>query len=135
MLQVTSDYGSRSILGTEGAIVPVSTRIYIGNALGFGGQPAVGNLISAGYSTVLAWSLHVQENGDLTLNDTCLVVNGRYQEARPMGLPGKVPGPENVLYRNFSALLTAMRKAGGDIVGIDFGNEDNVDAVLRGRLA
>jgi len=142
--------------------MPVSARIYIGDALGFGGQPAIDTLISAGYSTVLAWSLHVQENGDLTLNDTYLVSGGRYQEARPMCLPGKVaqlknagvevlfsvgsgepardftniarllgpgvPGPENVLYRNFSALLTAMRNAGGDIAGIDFDNEDNVDA-------
>lgn len=150
--------------------MPVSTRIYIGDALGFGGQPALDSLISAGYSTVLPWSVHVQQNGDLTLNDTYFVFNGRYQEARPMCLPGKVaqlknagvevlfsvgaggtsdftniarllgpgvPGPDNVLYRNFRALLTAVRNAGGDIAGIDFDNEDNMDAgvmITFGRM-
>jgi hypothetical protein len=156
---------SRPVRDRRSPIMPVSTRIYIGDALGFGGQPTLDDLISAGYSTVLAWSVHVADGtGDLSVNNTTIVSNGRYQEAEPMGLPGKVallrkagvevlfsvgsgppaqdftnianllgtgiPGPENVLYKNFSALLAAMQNAGGDLAGIDFDNEDNVDAGL-----
>lgn len=145
--------------------MPVSTRIYIGDALGFGGQPTIDDLIAAGYSTVLPWSVHVGDGtGDLSVNSTRIVSNGRYQEASPLGLPAKIAllrragvevlfsigsgppardftaianlivregtGPQSKLYRNFSALLAAVRDAGGDLAGIDFDNEDNMNASL-----
>ncbi|MBV9381138.1 MAG: hypothetical protein JO242_10755 [Streptosporangiaceae bacterium] len=137
--------------------MPVSTRIYIGGSLGFGGQPALDDLKTAGYSTVLVWSLHVQSNGDLQLNDTRIVHDGIYDEAEPLRLPaavaqlrqagmeilfsvgsggsddftniGNLLRQEPALLRaNFAALKRAMTDAGGSIDGIDFDNEDNLDA-------
>jgi hypothetical protein len=70
--------------------MPVSTRIYVGGSLGFGGQPTIDDLKAAAYSTVLVWSVHIEENGDLKLNDTIIVRGGRYNEATPMGLPATV---------------------------------------------
>ena len=43
----------------------VSARIYAGGAVLFGGQPAVDDLIAAGYSAVILWTLHVSLEGDL----------------------------------------------------------------------
>ena len=57
----------------------VSARIYAGGALLFGGQPAVDDLIAAGYSAVILWTLHVSLEGDLKFNDTPIVVGGIYQ--------------------------------------------------------
>lgn len=39
-------------------------------------------------------------------------------------------GPSNPLYQNFAALKNAMMKAGGDIDGIDFDNEDSDNATI-----
>jgi hypothetical protein len=69
---------------------PASTRIYAGGALAFGGQPAIDDLKAAEYSTVIIWSVHVDSNGDLKLNDTPFVSGGVYKETEPMGLPGTV---------------------------------------------
>lgn len=41
-----------------------STRIHAGGAIAFCGQPAINDLLAAGYSTVIVWSVHVQTNGD-----------------------------------------------------------------------
>jgi hypothetical protein len=150
--------------------MPVSSRIYASGALAFGGQPAIDGLKMAAYSTVILWSVHVDVNADLYLNDTKIVSGGVYQEAQTMGLPatvaalrgtgaeivfsvgagetsdftnigrllnGQVPGPGNPLYDNFSALKRAIMAGGGDIDGVDFDNEDNLDAavmVLFGRM-
>jgi hypothetical protein len=141
--------------------MPVSTRIYASGALAFGGEPAIQDLTTAGYSTVLVWSVHVDFNGDLYLNDTQIVSGGVYKEAKPMNLPetvaqlraagvevlfsvgaggvcdftnigallaGGVPSAGNPLYDNFTALRSAMTSAGGDIDGIDFDNEETLDA-------
>jgi hypothetical protein len=140
--------------------MPVSTRIYAGGALGFGGWPAIEDLKAAAYSTIIFWSVHVDANGDLYLNDTKIMSGGVYQEARTMRLPhtvaalrsygaeilfsvgsggatdftnigkllnGQVVGPGNPLYDNFNALRGAMLASGGDIDGIDYDNEDNMD--------
>lgn len=70
--------------------MPVSARIYASGALGFGGQPAVDDLKMAAYSTVIIWSVHVDANADLYLNDTKIVSGGVYREAQTMRLPAKV---------------------------------------------
>jgi hypothetical protein len=35
--------------------MPIHTRIYAGDAIAFGGQPAIDDLILAGYSSVIVW--------------------------------------------------------------------------------
>jgi len=60
-----------------------STRIYASGAFAFGGQPAINDLLNAGYSTVIVWSVHVAPDGTLILNDTQIVSGGVYQEAQP----------------------------------------------------
>lgn len=68
----------------------VNTRIYASGAITFGGQPAIDDLIAAGYSAVLVWSVHVHADGSLFLNDTQIVANGVYKEATPMNLPSRL---------------------------------------------
>jgi len=53
-----------------------STRIYVSGALTFGGQFPVNDLLSAGYGTVIVWSVHVAPDGSLYLNDTQIVSGG-----------------------------------------------------------
>ncbi|HEX9938672.1 MAG TPA: hypothetical protein VGB15_16150 [Longimicrobium sp.] len=77
----------------------VSTRIYCGGALAFGGPAVIADLKAAGYDTVIVWSVHVNganpcsgQPGDLILNDTRIVTttsagNPQYAEATPMNLP------------------------------------------------
>jgi hypothetical protein len=79
----------------------VNTRIYAGGAITFGGQPAIDDLLGAGYSAVLVWSVHVEASGTLVLNNTQIVANGVYQEALPMNLPSR---------------LAQLRKAGMQIL-------------------
>ena len=67
-----------------------STRIYASGAIAFGGQPAINDLLNAGYNTVIVWSVHVAPNGTLILNDTQFVAGGVYQEAEPMNLPARL---------------------------------------------
>lgn len=78
-----------------------STRIYAGGAIAFGGQPAINDLLNAGYSTVIVWSVHVAPDGTLILNDTQIVSGGVYKEAAPMNLPAR---------------LAQLRKAGVEII-------------------
>jgi hypothetical protein len=100
----------------------VSTRIYAGGAVAFGGQPAITDLLSAGYSTVIVWSVHVSSDGTLILNDTQIVSGGVYKEAEPMNLPSR---------------LAQLHKAGVEIifsVGAG-GTQDftNIAALLGGK--
>lgn len=99
-----------------------STRIYAGGALAFGGQPAVNDLLAAGYSTVIVWSVHVATDGTLILNNTQIVSNGVYKEAEPMDLP---------------AHLAQLRKAGVEIIfSVGAGGTSdftNIAALLGGK--
>lgn len=78
-----------------------STRIYASGAIAFGGQPVINDLLSAGYNTVIVWSVHVAPDGDLILNNTSIVSGGVYKEAEPMNLPAR---------------LAQLRKAGVEII-------------------
>jgi len=95
-----------------------STRIYISGAFAFGGQPAVNDLLAAGYSTLIVWSVHVHANGDLILNDTQIVSNGVYKEAWPFNLPAR---------------LAQLRKAGAEII-FSVGAGENDDFTNIGNL-
>ena len=67
-----------------------STRIYAGGAFAFGGQPAVDDLLASGYDTLIVWSVHVQPDGTLVLNDTQIVEDGVYGETEGFDLPGRI---------------------------------------------
>ena len=81
--------------------MPIHTRIYAGDAIAFGGQPAIDGLILAGYSSVIVWSVHVDWDGTLFLNDTKIVSSGVYKETDPMDLPSR---------------LARLRKTGVEII-------------------
>jgi hypothetical protein len=66
------------------------TRIYAGGALAFGEAQAINNLLSAKYSAVIVWSVHVDTVGNLILNNTPFVSNGVYSEQQPMNLPARL---------------------------------------------
>lgn len=56
---------------------PVSA-IYGGGPFYQGGQSVMNTLRASGFNTVMLWSIHVQENGDLYLNDIKICSNGSY---------------------------------------------------------
>ncbi len=57
----------------------ITSAVYCWEALYSGGQTVIDDLKASGFSTILAWSVHVNAtNGDLTLNDTLIVSNGQY---------------------------------------------------------
>jgi hypothetical protein len=78
-----------------------SARIFASSAIGFGGQPAINDLLSAGYTTVIVWSVHVDCDGTLYLNDNKIVAGGAYCGAFPFNLPNR---------------LAQLRKAGIEII-------------------
>jgi hypothetical protein len=101
-----------------------STRIYAGGAIGFGGQPAINDLLSAAYNTVIVWSVHVTTDGTLILNNTQIVTGGIYKEAEPMDLPAR---------------LAQLRKAGVEIIfSVGAGGTSdftNIGTLLNGKPA
>ena len=40
-----------------------SARIYASGAIAFGGWPAINDLLSAKYNTIIVWSIHVDTEG------------------------------------------------------------------------
>ena len=100
-----------------------STRIYASGALAFGEQAAIDNLLKANYSVVIVWSVHVDTDGTLFLNDTKFVSNGVYAETKAMNLPPR---------------LAQLRKAGIQIifsVGAGGTNDfTNIHSLLNGGV-
>ncbi|MFK8163992.1 MAG: hypothetical protein AB8H12_16225 [Lewinella sp.] len=68
----------------------IHSRIYCGGAFAFGEQQAVDTLLAGGYSGVIVWSVHVNPQGNLILNNTPFVTNGVYQEQETMNLPVRI---------------------------------------------
>ena len=56
----------------------ITTGIYCGGPLYTGGVDQINGLRASGFSTIIAWSVHVTAAGDLVFNDTPLVSSGRY---------------------------------------------------------
>jgi hypothetical protein len=52
--------------------------IYGGGPLYSGGQPVIDDLRASGFTTIIAWSVHVSSTGDLAFNDTLVVSDGEY---------------------------------------------------------
>ncbi len=61
----------------------IHSRIYASGAVAFGGQPAIDDLRGAGYSAVIVWSVHVDWDGTLFLNDTKIVSAGSTKKTNP----------------------------------------------------
>lgn len=55
-----------------------STAIYGGGPFYDGGMPVIDDLKASGFTTVIAWSVHVSPAGDLIYNDPTIVRDGRY---------------------------------------------------------
>jgi hypothetical protein len=132
----------------ENSMSTITTLIYGGGAF-FTGDAAITDVKNSGFTTVVAWCIHVYENGDLYFNDTAVVQGGKY-----VGDPNwntqlasfkegttsvnrvllSILGPfaniqslgtqkGGVIYNNFQALFDATPA----IDGIDFDNEDLYD--------
>lgn len=54
------------------------SAIYGGGPFYSGGTTVIDDLRASGFTTVMLWSVHVQSNGDLYLNDKLIVSNGGY---------------------------------------------------------
>jgi hypothetical protein len=54
------------------------TAIYGSGLLYSGGSAVIADLKNSGFTTVIAWSVHVNTKGDLSYNDTPIVSNGSY---------------------------------------------------------
>ena len=69
-----------ALLGAMGPASPasgVTAAIYGGGPL-YADPAALDDLRGSGFTTVVAWTLHVGANGELTFNDQRLVAEGRY---------------------------------------------------------
>jgi hypothetical protein len=98
-------------------------RIYVSGAFAFGEAQAVNNLLAAKYAAVIVWSVHVNAQGALILNDTQFVSNGVYAEQEPMNLPAR---------------LASLRKAGAQIIfSVGAGGTSdftNIQSLLQGGV-
>lgn len=55
-----------------------TTEIYCSGSLYSGGDPVIADLKASGFTTIIAWALHVNANGDLSFNNTTIVSSGAY---------------------------------------------------------
>jgi len=136
----------------------VDAGIYGGGPLYAGGDAVIEELRASGMTTVVAWSVHVNPNGDLVFNDPTIVSGGRYVgdpgwPARLAGLKAPSSSVTRLLFsvgsggasdfHNIQALIrageakpggilfrnfAALRSAIPTIDGIDFDDEDLLDA-------
>ncbi|HET6850771.1 MAG TPA: hypothetical protein VFH46_00535 [Pyrinomonadaceae bacterium] len=102
--------------------MPALTRLYASIALTFGGQPAIRDLIAAKYNSIIIWTVHVDTDGTLFLNNTKIVSRGVYKEAWPMNLP---------------SCVAQLRKAGMEIIfSVGSGETSdfrNIETLLNGK--
>lgn len=56
----------------------VMSAIYGGGPFYSGGSAVINDLKSSGFSTVVAWALHINSSGDFIFNDTPILTNGSY---------------------------------------------------------
>ncbi len=56
----------------------IITAVYGGGPFYSGGDPVIADLKASGFTTVIAWAVHVNANGDLNFNSTPIVSNGSY---------------------------------------------------------
>ncbi len=56
----------------------LTTSIYGGGPFYSGGEAVIDDLKGSGFTTVVAWAVHVNQNGDLIFNDPTIVSDGKY---------------------------------------------------------
>lgn len=135
----------------------ITTAIYGGGPFYSGGQAVIDDLKSSGFTTVIAWSVHVNTSGDLIYNDPTIVSNGAYigDPGWPALLADLKSGSTSVNrllfsvgsggtsdFTNIQTLIqqqgtgpssilyqnfAALKSAIPTIDGIDFDDEDNYD--------
>jgi len=135
----------------KSAMSNITATIYGGGSFYSGGQTVVDDLKSSGFTTVIAWAVHVEANGDLVYNDPPPIVgNGKYigdskwpgclANLKQGGSVNRLlfsiggwgvrdfsnihqlgTGPDSILYRNFKALKDAIPA----IDGIDLDDEES----------
>src|SRR5947209_13515075 len=81
----------------------VDAGVYGGGPLYSGGTSLIDELRASGMTSIVAWSVHVNENGDLYLNDTLIVSDGKYVGDPDWpetfaGLKGQPTSVERVLF-------------------------------------
>jgi hypothetical protein len=54
------------------------SAVYGGGPFYSGGTPVMDDLRASGFTTVMLWSIHVDANGDLHMNDQPLIEDGVY---------------------------------------------------------
>ncbi|MDF4025216.1 PKD domain-containing protein [Luteibacter sp. PPL201] len=80
----TAQHGTRSLILVAAVAASVASpafadsAIYGGGPFYSGGTPVMNDLRASGFTTVMLWSIHVDANGDLNLNDQKLVSKGAY---------------------------------------------------------
>jgi hypothetical protein len=81
-----------------------SAAIYADGGLYSGGAGVIDDLKASGFTSVIAWALHVQANGDLSFNDEAIVTGGSYSgtQAWPGLLVGLKQGTTSVSRLSFS---------------------------------
>ncbi|HXP01969.1 MAG TPA: hypothetical protein VN813_15810 [Luteibacter sp.] len=69
-----------ALLGAVGlsSAVSADSAIYGGGPFYSGGTAVMNDLKASGFTTVMLWSIHVDANGDLHLNDQALISNGAF---------------------------------------------------------
>jgi hypothetical protein len=74
------------------------SAIYGGGPFYSGGTAVIDDVKSSGFTTVVAWAVHVQANGDLVFNDPPIVSNGQYvgDPTWPSNLAGLKQGATSV---------------------------------------
>lgn len=100
------------------ATSPIS--IYCSGALYTGGQGAIDDLKGSGFTTVVAWALHVTANGDLSFNDTPIVQGGQY--TGDAAWPG--------LLDSLKQGATSVTSLGFSVGGWGVGDFNNIKALI-----
>jgi hypothetical protein len=127
----------------------MTTALIYGGGAFFTGEDAITDVKNSGFTTVVAWCIHITETGDLVFNDTPVVTGGKYvgDSGWNSQLASFKEGTTSVnrvllsilgpfqyiqslgtkkggaIYNSFQALFEALPA----IDGIDFDNEDVYD--------
>lgn len=135
----------------------ITTSVYGGGPFYPGEGSSLERINECGFTTLVCWAVHVQENGDLVYNNTPIVTGGNYvgdPNWGPLLKAAKMGGTVNRIlfsiggwgtsdFANIQSLMAqygndpgnplfksfaVLKEAIGVIDGIDLDNEDNYDA-------